>query len=146
MKYRTNGCIFIPWSMAHRIHPNIKMATDEDIKKLIEMSPNHTKPKESAIIHQGKTKNGDNMSIFEAIGKTLSKPAAKVGIAAAGVGAAAGSVLGASAASPTINNKSDSTTVGNGNEAIIGFAVILVVIAIIGYALYSKNNANQKEE
>ena len=47
----------------------------------------------------------------------------------------------------TINNKSDSTTVGNGNEAIIGFAVILVVIiALIGYALYSKNNANQKEE
>ena len=86
------------------------------------------------------------MSIFEAIGKVLSKPAAKVGIAAAGAGAAAGSVLGASAASPTINNKSDSTTVGNGNEALIGFAVILVVIAIIGYALYSKNNANQKEE
>ena len=91
-------------------------------------------------------KEVDKMSVFEAIGKVLSKPAAKVGIAAAGAGAAAGSVLGASAASPTINNKSDSTTVGNGNEAIIGFAVILVVIAIIGYALYSKNNANQKEE
>jgi hypothetical protein len=84
------------------------------------------------------------MSIFEAIGKVLSKPAAKVGIAAAGAGAAAGSVLGASAASPTINNKSDSTTVGNGNETIIGFAVILVIIAIIGYVLYSKNNAKNQ--
>jgi len=88
-----------------------------------------------------KNKNGENMSVFEAVGKALSKPAAKVGLAAAGIGAAAGSVLGASAASPTINNKTDSTTVGNGNEAVVGFAIILLVIlGIIGYALYTKKN------
>jgi len=33
------GCIFIPFEEAKRIHPELKIATDEDIKKLIEMSP-----------------------------------------------------------------------------------------------------------
>ena len=84
-------------------------------------------------------KEVDKMSVFEAIGKVLSKPAAKVGIAAAGAGAAAGSVLGASAASPTINNKSDSTTVGNvkirplmdGNMVIVVLKYFLELIVKI---------------
>ena len=123
------GCLFIPFEEAKKIHPSIKIATDEDIKKLIEIS------------RKLKNNGDDNMGVFEAVAKTLSKPTTKAAAAAAAAGATVGSILGATAASPDINIESNtattSTTTKNRYEALIGFVIILIVILCIGYAMYN---------